>query len=445
MPVIVTPLQELFSVQDPTHRQAVSYSPVTHDASACGLGYGSDEITCRHLPSCLFVSISYPSSTIGLPVSSFTRHLHSVFPFSYAGPSPWWSLLQLFNMVNYNFLMFAGLAAALPLNINLGAYSPALVVGDGEISFGGKQDVSTLMNALEGAAVNAAAGAASNAPVASAPAAGEKKTVQAAAVPAAAAAPTIAPTSPAVVPTTPGGASPAAVDTSNAPKIDPTLAQQPSSSSVVKAQSIQGLQGMGKKSIAPRAEEPFDEMDMDEDEDDITDDITDAAALLDKKKRDLAGFDRALKFSEAALTKGPKVQLGTGAEGSGVGIIVDNNASTRPAAAAEKKKKKKRDADETTAPRRRTKVTTMYVRRGIPASLQNHPELATREVAHSHIANVPIKFAKRETVTTATEAKRNTIDAVNMNVDTSSEGVTMTFVETLDDEEVEEEEEEEQR
>lgn len=98
---------------------------------------------------------------------------------------------------------------------------------------------------------------------------------------------------------------------------------------MVKAQSIQGLQGMGKKSIAPRAEEPFDEMDMDEDEDDITDDITDATALLDKKKRDLAGFDRALKFSEAALTKGPKVQLGTGAEGSGVGIIVDNNASTR--------------------------------------------------------------------------------------------------------------------
>ncbi|KAE8444073.1 hypothetical protein EG329_000941 [Mollisiaceae sp. DMI_Dod_QoI] len=49
---------------------------------------------------------------------------------------------------------------ALPLNINLGAYSPALVVGDGEISFGGKQDVSNLMNALEGAAVSGAAAAA---------------------------------------------------------------------------------------------------------------------------------------------------------------------------------------------------------------------------------------------------------------------------------------------
>ncbi len=32
-------------------------------------------------------------------------------------------------MVKYAIIVFAGLAAALPLNINLGAYSPALVVG----------------------------------------------------------------------------------------------------------------------------------------------------------------------------------------------------------------------------------------------------------------------------------------------------------------------------
>lgn len=32
-------------------------------------------------------------------------------------------------MVKYALVAFAGLAAALPLNINLGAYSPALVVG----------------------------------------------------------------------------------------------------------------------------------------------------------------------------------------------------------------------------------------------------------------------------------------------------------------------------
>ena len=37
------------------------------------------------------------------------------------------------------------------------------------------------------------------------------------------------------------------------------------------------------------------------------------------------GFDRALRYAEAALEKGPKVQLGTGEDGAGVGIIVDNN------------------------------------------------------------------------------------------------------------------------
>ncbi|RKF57388.1 hypothetical protein OnM2_074018 [Erysiphe neolycopersici] len=46
---------------------------------------------------------------------------------------------------------------AIPLNINLGAYSPALVVGDGEISFRGKEEVSELMDVLEGAAVSGAA------------------------------------------------------------------------------------------------------------------------------------------------------------------------------------------------------------------------------------------------------------------------------------------------
>ena len=36
-------------------------------------------------------------------------------------------------------LLFAALATALPLNINLGAYSPALVVGDGALSFHGAE------------------------------------------------------------------------------------------------------------------------------------------------------------------------------------------------------------------------------------------------------------------------------------------------------------------
>lgn len=210
-------------------------------------------------------------------------------------------------MVKYALIAFAGLAAALPLNINLGAYSPALVVGtspppppstpptstntppgDGEISFGGEQDVSQLMNALEGAAVNAASSSApsSEAQPAARPPAGVESTA-----------------------------------------VDPALAQQ--------AQQIAALQGMGKQVVPHPRVQP--------------------------SKRDLAGFDRALRYAEVGLTKGPDIQLGTGAEGSGVGIIVDNVPTGGVGTAA------KRAVDEPAAPRRKAKVTTMYVRRGVPA------------------------------------------------------------------------------
>src|SRR5689334_7397014 len=112
-----------------------------------------------------------------------------------------------------NFLLAALLAAsaaALPLNINLGAYSPALVVGDGEISFGGKADVTNLMNALEGAAVN---GAAAN---------GQAGTA------------------------TPAAAQPAAAQPAAA---QPAAGQQPAAEG--QATQIASLQGMGKE-IAPR-------------------------------------------------------------------------------------------------------------------------------------------------------------------------------------------------
>jgi len=55
-------------------------------------------------------------------------------------------------------------AVAVPLNINLGAYSPALVVGDGAIGFeGGREGVNGVVNALQGAAVAGAAVAPANA------------------------------------------------------------------------------------------------------------------------------------------------------------------------------------------------------------------------------------------------------------------------------------------
>lgn len=92
------------------------------------------------------------------------------------------------------------------------------------------------------------------------------------------------------------------------------------------------------------------------------------------------GFDRALQYAEAALVKGPKVQLGTGEGGAGVGIIVDNNpqaaartgtgnaegAAVAPAPAAPAQAAvaglKGRDLGAS----QKVKVTTMYVRSGVP-------------------------------------------------------------------------------
>ena len=106
-----------------------------------------------------------------------------------------------------------------------------------------------------------------------------------------------------------------------------------------KAQQIAALQGMGKE-IAPRVE------------------VVDAPSV---GKRDLAGFDRALRYAEAALTSGPRVSLGTGEGGSGVGIIVDNQPTAAREGAAGRRK---RDLDLSSP---KLKVTTMYVRSGIPA------------------------------------------------------------------------------
>ncbi|KAK8017491.1 hypothetical protein PG993_013817 [Apiospora rasikravindrae] len=314
-------------------------------------------------------------------------------------------------MVSYRLVAAAGFFAsayALPLNINLGAYSPALVVGDGEISFGGGQDVSKLFTTLEGAAQqNAAgggaaktAGAAQPASQAASQAASSKasstegESAAAAASPAAAAKPST-PT-PEVAPTP--------QDTSISTS-DATLQDQ--------ASSVSTLQGMGKE-IAPRDAAP--------------------------EKRDLAGFDRALKYAEAALVKGPIVQLGTGKEGAGVGIIVDNRPAGGAAAKAEgaaakaqgaasaensavaadastKEAMGKRDV-ESSQPRRRTKVTTMYVRRGVPAEMQTtKPE--TRDT-NSRDED------KREPTTSTS------IDSINLNVD-DPQGLTMTFVETSED------------
>ncbi|KAF7875172.1 hypothetical protein EAF04_002344 [Stromatinia cepivora] len=209
-----------------------------------------------------------------------------------------------------NYLVMAMLATsilALPLNINLGAYSPALVVGDGEISFGGKADVSNLMNALEGAAVTGAAtnGAAAN---------GAAKT-QAQAAPVAPVAPVEAPTE------------------------DKTEAQ------------VTALQGMGKE-IAPRVVK------------------LERSNVEKAAKRDIQTLTAALNYAAGAIKTSPEVQLGTEDAGVGILVKAGStaNAPAAPAAAgaagaAAKVKMGKRE-DGAADAKTKTTVTTMFIRGG---------------------------------------------------------------------------------
>lgn len=93
--------------------------------------------------------------------------------------------------------------------------------------------------------------------------------------------------------------------------------------------------------------------------------ITDVvAAKRSNDKRDLAGFDRALNYATTALTTSPKIELGTGEGGAGVGIIVEagvNNGGPKAAAATAAAK---RDVlpEETNKVEKRSKVTTVYIR-----------------------------------------------------------------------------------
>ncbi|KAI9646793.1 hypothetical protein NHQ30_004792 [Ciborinia camelliae] len=172
----------------------------------------------------------------------------------------------------YNYFLMAMLAtsiSALPLNINLGAYSPALVVGDGEISFGGKADVSNLMNALEGAAVT---GAATNG-------ATTESTTKEQAEP------------------------PAAPDTASI--------QEPPAAEDKTEPQVTALQGMGKE-IAPRIVK------------------LERSDIQQVKKRDIQTLNAALNYAAGAIKSSPEVQLGT--EASGVGILVKAGSTANTAA-----------------------------------------------------------------------------------------------------------------
>ncbi|KAF8849371.1 hypothetical protein BDZ45DRAFT_752861 [Acephala macrosclerotiorum] len=192
------------------------------------------------------------------------------------------------------FAATAVLSIPIPLNINMGAYSPALVVGDGAIGFKGTESVNQIMNTLQGAAANtAAANGAANAAPAVAPAATQAGITQA-------------------------GVSEAA------PATQPVVAEG------------ELPQGMGKNVVQSRQEEDLglEELYAEvgkrlaaEEEGEIDEEVEEEDAEK-KVKRDLAGFNAALNYASGALKTSPEVQLGTGEGGSGVGITVRPGSNT---------------------------------------------------------------------------------------------------------------------
>lgn len=172
--------------------------------------------------------------------------------------------------------------AAVPLNINLGAYSPALVVGDGEISLGSTESASELMATLAtGAAENRGNGG-------EAPAAGQ--------------------------PEQPAAEQPPA----EAP------AEQPAERRAAKRSPI--FRRALDKILGRRDPEPT---------------ITAVEGAMEWIKRDLEGFNAALSYAREAMKDAPKIELGT--ENSGIGILVNPGVNVPKDSAAAGSEKRKRD------------------------------------------------------------------------------------------------------
>jgi len=182
-------------------------------------------------------------------------------------------------------LTYALTVSALPLNINLGAFSPAFVVGDGEISLDG-ENAGELMETLETGASQTA----------------EEQ----------------------------GVGNVAEVDTA----VNAAIAKAQADAAAQEAAQNNNNNPQGgkidknpnvKRGKAPR----------------------DATSKKNRRnnKRDIAGFRTALNFAKDAQKTQPEVELGTGDEGSGVGIIVNPGLKVPADSAAAGNKKRDVDAD----------------------------------------------------------------------------------------------------
>ncbi|RKF62727.1 hypothetical protein OnM2_031020 [Erysiphe neolycopersici] len=167
-------------------------------------------------------------------------------------------------------LLISSMTIAFPLNINLGAFSPALVVGDGEISFAEGKQAEGLITSLSGSS--------------------------------------------------------AGVDKAGNNALNGVKIKEGKKGATVKARSIitEGdsdtkinMSSEISNSSSQAKKERRDDISIAEQVE-----IPGQSQKRSLEKRDLAGFLAALKFADGALNRGPSIDLGTGEGGSGVGISI---------------------------------------------------------------------------------------------------------------------------
>lgn len=201
-------------------------------------------------------------------------------------------------------LALAAAVSAVPLNINLGAYSPALVVGDGEISLGSTASASELMATLASGAANGN---------------GEQQQQQ--------------------------GQQQQGEQQQQQPQQQENQEQPAEGEAAKRAPNlVRTIDHLGKRSPEPEA--------APEEEDRLAA-VEDAMQWI---KRDIAGFREALTYAREAMQNTPKIELGT--ENAGVGIIVNpglnvpaNSAANGQPAGEKKNKRSEVVAEESEAPR----------------------------------------------------------------------------------------------
>jgi hypothetical protein len=200
-------------------------------------------------------------------------------------------------------LALVATVAAVPLNINLGAYSPALVVGDGEIAIGEAKSASELMATL--ASGSAAAGN-NNAAAEAQQAPGQQERGQQAAA-------------------------------------EQTQEQPAETEAAKRAPNM--LRRAISDFIASRAPAPA-----------VDDKMAAVEGAMEWIKRDLAGFQASLQYAREALKDQPKVELGS--PNAGIGILVNpgvnvpkDSAAAGAPAKAERKAKRSEVDDETESPK----------------------------------------------------------------------------------------------